>query len=134
MPDRQPRELRPAYIFLAYLREVPLRDWLVATFHASNPPELAPARAALEIAVRQAPDHRAVFAIQDATLNALQRFDGAEGRRLSRIRHSTDNLRPATEQAALAVLLRKELSAEQFSLLYAPFESLVPSVLLFGLP
>jgi hypothetical protein len=36
--------------------------------------------------------------------------------------------------AVLAVLVRQHLSAEHFAALYAPFEPLIPAILLFGLP
>ena len=95
--------------------------------------ELAAAQSALDTVVRRSPDHRVVLATQAEVFESLHRFESAEGRQLTRLRHSTDNLRPATERAALAVLLRNDLTTEQFERLYAPFERIIPSVLLFGL-
>lgn len=133
MPGNRPSERRPVHIFLAHLAEIPLGDWIAVTMHAPRGAELAAAQSALNAAVRRSPDHTVVFATQTVVFESLHRFESPDGRQLTRLRHSTDNLRAATERAALAVLLRSDLTTAQFGRLYAPFEPIIPSVLLFGL-
>jgi hypothetical protein len=130
----KPIERRAVQLFLANLGEVSLREWVVATVSVPHGPDFTAARRALETALRRVRDPNVVFETTNAVFDALHRFESAEGRRITRLRRATENLRPATERAALAVLMRGELSAEQFSLLYEPFEPLIPAVLLFGLP
>jgi hypothetical protein len=130
----KPIERRAVQLFLANLGEVSLREWVVATANVPHGPDFTAARRALETALRRVRDPNVVFETTNAVFDALHRFESAEGRRITRIRHATENLRPATERAALAVLMRKELSDEQFAAMYEPFEPLIPAVLLFGLP
>jgi hypothetical protein len=133
MPDTHPVDRRPANIFVAYLRELPLRVWVDATTVMGIGSDFVSANAALEAALRECHERGVVFAVRAAVFDALHRFEAAEGRRLTRVRHVTDNLLPGTERAALAVLMRPNLTFAQFTLLYARFESAIPSVLLFGL-
>ena len=84
-------------------------------------------------AVRSTSSRRIVFETRSAVMIALSRFQSGDGQWLTRRRGSTQNLRPSTERAALAVLARRYLDADQFTRLYAAFESLIPAALLFGL-
>jgi hypothetical protein len=127
-------DIRPVDLFVAYLYDLPLSDWVQATQNRHWDSSLDQAMSALSSALRRFTDPRAIFETRDAVLSALQRFDTAEGRRLTRSRIARGYLRPATEQAALAVLARRHLDTSDFATLYAPFESRIPSVLLFGLP
>jgi len=133
MPDPSDPATRATNLFLVYLRELPLDGWVQAVKQRPRVPNMSKAEGALRLVVRQL-DHRGdIFATKDAVLDALQRFECADGRRLTRVRSANEHLRPATENAALAILLRQRLSAEDFSTLYAPFETLIPSAILFGL-
>jgi hypothetical protein len=132
--DGQLPARNPAAVFIAHLEELPLAAWLAATRQRQHIRNRAKTEAALETIVHGLPDQRAVLATRNAVLYALQRFSSAEGRYITRLRRASEHLRPATEQAALAVLTREHLSPEQFSDLYEPFEPIIPSVLLFGLP
>jgi hypothetical protein len=124
---------RAVSIFITYLKEVPLETWIDAARRRRTIRGMAEAEAQLQIIVRHRDDQRDVFVAKAAVLDVLQRFECAEGRRLTRSRYATDHLRPATEHAALAVLLRQRLSPAQFATLYEPFESVIPVALLFGL-
>lgn len=130
----QPAPRDPSAVFLAYLDELPLAPWLAATRKRQHIPNRKEAEVALESIVRSLPDQGRVLATRHGVLEALQRFESVEGRYLTRLRRASEHLRPATEQAALAVLVRPDLSAGQFAVLYEPFEMLVPAVILFGLP
>ena len=132
MKAHESTNLRAMRLFVAYLGEMPLAEWIAATIHARRSPRLAAAHASLDALVRRATDHQDVFATMSAVLDALHRFECPEGRHLTRMRHSTDNLRPDTERAALAVLLHDHLATDHFALLYEPFEPRIPAVLLFG--
>ena len=120
-------------LFIAYLQELPLGSWVKATRQRARTPAEARAEAALQAAVSQLRDPEAVFAARESVLSVLERFDSLEGRLLTKGRTATRTLRPETERAALAVLVRHELSSEQFALLYSAFEPLVPAALLFGI-
>ena len=126
-------DIRPVDLFVAYLYDLPLADWVDATRNHMPHPASEAAASTLASALRRFTDPRAVFETRNAVLSALQRFDTTEGRRLSRSRITRGRLRPITEQAALAVLAHRHLDGDDFSALYAPFESRVPSVFLFGL-
>jgi hypothetical protein len=136
MPALQGRSTtrEPSAVFLAHVEELPLAAWLAATRRRQHVPDRKEAEAALDLIVRAFPDQTRPLATRRAVLDALQRFESAEGRHLTRLRRASEHLRPATEQAALAVLVRPKLSVEQFEALYDPFEALIPAVLLFGLP
>jgi hypothetical protein len=125
---------RTVEIFVSYLSEIPLKAWVEAARRRLLTRRMAEAELALHTLERQSDDSSRLFAVKDAVLNALQRFECAEGRYLTRQRSVTDHLRLATEHAALAILLRNRLQAEDFATLYAPFEPAIPSTLLFGLP
>jgi len=126
-------DIRPVDLFVAYLYDLPLADWVDATRNPTYDSASEGATFALEVALRRFADPHAVFETRDAVLSALQRFDTIEGRRLTRSRIIRGRLRPATEQAALAVLAHGHLDRGDFAALYAPFESHIPSVFLFGL-
>jgi hypothetical protein len=123
---------RALRIFIAYLNELPLETWIEAARRRAVVPSIGTAETALHAAVRQL-DHRDVFAAKEDVLGALQRFECAEGRHLTRSRYATEHLRLATEHAALAVLARQRLSVDEFETVYAPFETAIPATLLFGL-
>jgi hypothetical protein len=124
----------PATVFIAHLEELPLAAWLAATRQRQHVRGRAKTEAALDAIVRGLADQSPVLATRNAVLYALQRFTSEEGRYITRLRRASEHLRPATEQAALAVLARDHLSPEQFMDLYEPFEPLIPAVLIFGLP
>ena len=130
----RPAAREPSVVFVAHLDDLPLATWLAATRRRQHVPDRKEAEAALEAIIRSLPDQALVLATRRAVLDALQRFESVEGRYLTRLRRASEHLRPATEQAALAVLARPDLSARQFGALYEPFETLIPAVLLFGLP
>lgn len=132
-PHSNSVEARPAALFVAYLDELPLRLWLDAARVNRRTPGLTEADAALRAALRSLVSPAAAFETRNGVLSALERFDTLEGRRLTRGRRATQFLRPETERAALAVLARKCLAAEQFATLYAGFEPLIPAALLFGI-
>jgi hypothetical protein len=123
---------RALRVFVVYLKELPLETWIEAARRRAVVPNMGSAERALHAAVRKL-DHREVFAAKEDVLDVLQRFECAEGRHLTRSRYATEHLRLATEHAALAVLARQRLSPDEFEILYAPFESAIPSTLLFGL-
>lgn len=125
---------RAVGVFVAYLAELPLASWVEAARRRPLIPKMTDAERSLQFIVRQLDHHRDEFATRDAVLAALQRFECAEGRHLTRTRLATEHLRPATEHAALAVLVRPRLSADEFATLYAPFEPVIPIALLIGLP
>lgn len=132
--EKQPGgDARAASLFITYLKELPLAAWVEAARWRALVPRMAEAEKALQLVVQHI-DAREVFPTREAVLDALQRFECDEGRRVTRGRLSTQHLRPATERAALAVLVRHHLSADDFATLYAPFEPAIPSALLFGLP
>jgi len=120
-------------LFVAYLQELPLHLWLHAARTNHGAPNPADADGALRTALRSLVAPADVLETRNGVLAALQRFDSPEGRWLTRGRRSTQYLRPETERAALAVLARKHITPEQFATLYAGFEPLVPTALLFGL-
>jgi len=120
-------------LFIHYLNELPLGEWTRAASKRPWVPRIAEAEAALILAVRDYPDHQAVFDAKAAVLDALQRFECPDGRRITRSRQATEHLRETTEHAALAVLVRRYLATDQFKTLYAPFESAIPTTLLLGL-
>jgi hypothetical protein len=124
----------PAAVFIAHLEELPLAAWLAATRQRQHVRDRAKTESALDAIIRGLPDQALVLTTRNAVLYALQRFASPEGRYITRVRRASEHLRPATEQAALAVLARDHLSPEQFTALYEPFELLIPAVLLFGLP
>jgi hypothetical protein len=127
-------DIRPVDLFVAYLYDLPLPDWVQATRTSLRGAASEHAASSLASALQRFMDPRAIFETRAAVLSALQRFDTADGRRLTRSRDARRTLRPATEQAALAVLARRHLDAGDFDTLYAPFESRIPAVFLFGLP
>jgi hypothetical protein len=133
MSDPRPIDRGPANLFLAYLRELPLGAWVRATKATDVGSEFTNAHSALHAALRECHERGAVFGIRDAVFDALHRFEAPEGRRLTRVRHVADNLLPGTERAALAVLMRPQLTQAEFEVLYAGFAEVIPSVLLFGL-
>ena len=110
MPEPKPVNRRPTNLFMAYLRELPLRDWVGAVKPAESGSDFSNATAALDAALRDCHERGAVFGVRDAVFDCLHRFETAEGRRLTRVRHVTDHLLPATERAALSVLVRPELT------------------------
>jgi len=118
-------------IFLQYLTDIPLRAWVEAARRRALTPHMDAAEHALHVVARQSASD--VFAVKQAALDALQRFESVEGRRLTRARYATDHLRLATEHAALAVLLRGQLAPSDFATLYEPFEPVIPNALLFGI-
>lgn len=120
-------------LFISYLQELPLGTWVNATRRHKPDDHEASAEAALTAALHEVRDPDAVFAAREAVLSALERFDTAEGRSLTRGRPSTRNLRPETERAALAVLVRPQLTPDHFRRLYSAFEPLIPATLLFGI-
>ena len=122
---------RAVAIFLEYLTDLPLRAWVEAARRRAHTEHMAEAEEALYAVARQSATD--AFAVKQATLDTLQRFESVEGRRLTRPRHATEHLRLATEHAALAVLLRGQLEPSYFMTLYAPFEPVIPSALLFGI-
>ena len=122
---------RAVAIFLEYLTEIPLRAWVEAARRRALTEHMDEAEQALHVAAQQSAAE--VFAVKQATLDALQRFESVEGRRLTRPRAATAHLRLATEHAALAVLLRGQLEPMHFATLYAPFEPVIPNALLFGI-
>jgi hypothetical protein len=124
---------RAARIFVAYLWELSLREWVQAAQRRGVTEGMNIAETALRIALRQLSDQRDAADATAAVFDALQRFNSDEGRRLTRSRYVTRHLRPATENAVLAVVVRPHLSAKDFATLYAPFQSAIPSALLFGL-
>ena len=124
---------RPAQLFIHYLNELPLASWIDAARRRPFVPGIAPAEAALTTIVRAFPDREVVFGVKQSVLEALQRFECPEGRRLTRSRFVVDHLRRTTENAVLAVLLKQFLSPDQFAALYVPFESVIPLALLIGL-
>lgn len=121
-------------LFISYLEELPLDDWVRAAGRRPIVYDIAEAEESLYHALQNVGERDAVFAVQDAVLNVLQRFESPTGRRLSRIRNARGHLRPATEHAALAVLLRSHLTPETYRALYEPFEPFIPSAVIFGLP
>lgn len=131
--DSQGGEARAANLFIVYLKELPLQTWVEAARWRALVPKMADAERTLLAVIRQFDNPRSVFATREAVLDALQRFTSPEGRHLTRASFATDHLQPATEHAALAVLVRRHLSADDFGTLYAPFEPVIPSALLFGL-
>ena len=133
MAGSKSAEARAAALFVTYLEELPLHLWLHASRINHGRATSADADAALRNALRSLMPPEEVFETRNGVLAALRRFDTAEGRWLTRGRRSTRYLRPETERAALAVLARKQLTAQQFTTLYAGFESLIPSTLLFGI-
>lgn len=122
----------PAALFLNYLEDLPLRAWLDAVGTPQVFRRRDPSAEALAWALA-AMDPNAVFEVRSGVLHALARFETAEGRRLSDGRVATRRLRPLTERAALAVLARDRLKADEFAMLYAPFSIVIPPVLLFGI-
>jgi len=118
-------------IFLQYLTDIPLRAWVEAARRRALTPHMDAAEGTLHVVARLSATE--VFAVKQAVLDALQRFESVEGRRLTRARYATDHLRLATEHAALAVLLRNRLEPSDFVTLYAPFEPVIPNALLFGI-
>jgi hypothetical protein len=122
---------RAVAIFLEYLTDIPLRAWVEAARRRALTQRMHKAEEALHVVARQSATE--AFAVKQAALDALQRFESVEGRRLTRARYATDHLRLATEHAALAVLLRDQLEPSDFVTLYAPFEPVIPSALLFGI-
>ncbi|HEY9228074.1 MAG TPA: hypothetical protein VIP11_15565 [Gemmatimonadaceae bacterium] len=126
-------EIRAVDLFVAYLYDLPLADWVEVARHHNEDRRTPHATPALSEALRRFVDPRAIFETRDAVLSALQRFDTPEGRRATRWRSATRHLRPATENAALAVLARRHLDADTFASIYAPFEPVISSALLFGL-
>ena len=133
LPPKPQEERGPVQLFIHYLNELPLREWIEAARRRPYVPHIADAEASLASIVRDYHDRQAVFAAKGAVLEALQRFESAEGRQLTRSLLVTKHLRQTTENALLAVLLRKHLTPDQFASLYVPFESLIPSALLVGL-
>jgi hypothetical protein len=126
-------EARAAALFVLYLDELPLHRWLEAARMNHASPGYAETDAILRAALQSFVSPAAVFETRNGVLAALQRFDSAEGRWLTRGRRSTQYLRPETERAALAVLARRHLEGDQFAALYAGFEPLIPAALLFGI-
>jgi len=126
-------DIHPVDLFVAYLYDLPLADWVDAIRSHTRQPKSDEVSSALASALHRFADPRAIFETRDAVLSALQRFDTTEGRRLTRSRITRSRLRPATEQAALAVLAHRHLDSGDFAALYAPFEDRIPSVFLFGL-
>ena len=122
---------RAVAIFLEYLTDIPLRAWVEAARRRALTEHMNEAEVALHVVARQSATE--AFAVKQATLDVLQRFESVEGRRLTRPRYATDHLRLATEHAALAVLLRGRLEPRDFVTLYAPFEPVIPNALLFGI-
>ncbi len=131
--DATPTPAKRVALFVTYLDELPLRRWLEATHTHHGDPRLAQAHAALRDALNAHASAEDVFAARNAVLLSLQRFDSAEGRWLMRGRGSTQDLRPRTEGAALAVLAHEHLAADHFAVLYGGFEALIPIALLFGI-
>lgn len=127
------RRQRRASLFVTYLQEVPLVAWMSATRQRKHDPKYDAAIRSLEVALQAMGDPQLAFTTRDAVLSQLQRFDGDEGRSAGLDRRWTQGLRSQTERAALAVLVRDKLSAHDFAQLYSPFESLIPSTLLFGI-
>ncbi|HTE45940.1 MAG TPA: hypothetical protein VK636_11890 [Gemmatimonadaceae bacterium] len=123
---------RAVDLFLGYLMELPLVAWIEAARGRRHVPGMIDAEAALR-AVERLDRGAQIFAVKEAVLLALQRFETGDGPRLTRTRFATEHLRPATEHAALAVLVRQSLTREQFATLYAPFEPVIPVALLFGI-
>ncbi len=91
------------------------------------------AERSLRRVVRDMDHHWSVFETKNGVLEVLQRFECREGRRISAARSVADHLRPATEAAALAVLVHSRLEPATFTTLYQPFSVDIPSTLLFGL-
>lgn len=125
---------RALAVFVIYLKELALPAWVEAARARPLVPGMRDAELALHGLVRRLDHPGDVFAAKDSVLDALQRFESAEGRRLTRSRSATQHLRSATENAALAVLVRELLSDDDFQTLYSPFERDIPAALLFGLP
>jgi hypothetical protein len=132
--DSSDDDLAAMSLFIAYLKELPLSSWIEAARWRALVPRMADAERTLQAVIRQTSHQRRVFATKEAVLDALQRFESAEGRRLTRASYATEHLRASTERAALAVLVRRRLADDEFGTLYAPFEPVIPSALLFGLP
>jgi hypothetical protein len=126
-------DARAASLFIVYLKELSLDAWVEAARWRALVPRMADAERTLQTVIRQMQAERDVFATKEAVLDALQRFESAEGRRLTRTSYATEHLRAASERAALAVLVRSRLTDDDFGILYAPFERVIPSALLFGL-
>ena len=124
---------RHVMLFVSYLHELPLVAWMNATRQRKHHPKYNVAIRSLDVALQGLGDSEMVFTTRDAVLSQLQRFDGEEGRTAGLDRQWTQGLRSQTERAALGVLARDKLSAEDFAQLYAPFESLIPPALLFGI-
>jgi len=134
LDDSQGGDVRAASLFIVYLKELPLQSWVEAARWRALVPRMADAERTLQTVIRQIAHQHYVFATKEAVLDALHRFETAEGRRLTRTSYATEHLRAATDRAALAVLVRRRLADDDFGTLYAPFEPVIPSALLFGLP
>jgi len=131
--DDTRRRRQNVSLFLEYLQDVPLAAWMNVTRQRTHDAKYNGAVTALRNAIRELGESEPVFATREAVLAQLQRFDGVEGEAAGLSRRWTRNLRPETEHAALAVLLRDRLSADDFAELYGAFEPLIPAALLFGM-
>jgi hypothetical protein len=123
----------PAEVFLSYLDELPLRVWLHAARRGMHDDGMQRAEAALAELIAHNLDGETARMVRLAIANSLARFEGPEGRRAIRALLAGRFLRPATERAAFAVLLRQHLTADQFHTLYGSFADAVPAAFLFGL-
>ena len=81
---------------------------------------------ALADAVRASGMALDVWNTRDDVETAICRFDCAEGHELLRARGQREQVHLVTERAALAVLVREALPAQEFSACYGAFHRCIP--------
>ncbi|HEY7237100.1 MAG TPA: hypothetical protein VH539_23285 [Gemmatimonadaceae bacterium] len=70
---------RAVGIFLECLTDIPLRAWVEAARRRVLTPRMDEAESALHLVARQSDDASQIFAVKQAALDTLQRFESAVG-------------------------------------------------------
>src|ERR1700743_3596089 len=78
--DAPRTDQRAAGLFIRYLMELPLLDWIEAARRRGVDARRRDAETTLRVRLRQLDHHGDVFATKDGVLAALQRFECNEGR------------------------------------------------------